>query len=219
MRLVLPFVLRRLWQWQKVASRLQHPSPSRPWHPLHRPRRHASLPLLRRAVQPRPLAPRCPSRARLATAHLCRSPRPLSAPFPAWQQFPFPQAAVLPLPHPSNSARTVFNHRSGALHFVPVAAIHGGPPSFLSQPSLAAFVSPSAAVLGRSLVSLSPPSMAARLSSRPLPVVLLCLDGGKDVPASAVQGAGHDHTLRVGPKLRLQSRHVQADLRRVVLDG
>lgn len=149
MRLVLPFVLRRLWQWQKVASRLQHPSPSRPWHPLHRPRRHAGLPLLRRAVQPRPLAPRCPSRARLATAHLRRHPRPLSSPFPAGQrfpfpqaavpfpagqQFPFPQAAVSPLPHPSNSARTVFNHRSGALHFVPVAAIHGGP-SFLTTAS------------------------------------------------------------------------------------
>lgn len=134
MRLVLPFALHHLWQWQKVASRLQHPSPSRPWHPLHRPRRHARLPLLPRAVQPRPLAPRCPSRARLATAHLCRSPRPLSAPFPAWQQFPFPQAAVLPLLHPSNSARTVFNHRSGALHFVPVAAIHGSP-SFLTTSS------------------------------------------------------------------------------------
>lgn len=101
MRLVHPFALHPLRQWQKVASRLQHPSPSRPWHPLRRPRRHAGLPLLRRAVQPRPLAPRCPSRARLATAHLRRHPRPLSAPFPAWQQFPFPQAAV---PFPSRAA-------------------------------------------------------------------------------------------------------------------
>lgn len=196
MRLVLPFALRRLWQWQKVASRLQHPSPSRPWHPLHRPRRHAGLPLLPRAVQPRPLAPRCPSRARLATAHLRRSPRPLSSPFPAGQRFPFPQAAVSPLPHPSNSARTVFNHRSGAVHFVPVAAKFGCLKCPRQQPSL-----------------------AAGISSRPLPVVLLSLDGGKDVSAPAVQGAGHDHTLRVGPKLRLQCRHVQADLRRVVLDG
>ena len=49
-------------------------------------------------------------------------------------------------------------------------------------------------------------------------VVLLGVDGCDEVASPSAEGAGDVDTLIIGPELGLESRDVEADLRRAVLD-